>query len=336
MRHPNEYYIGGTEPDGVWWNPAGLFGLETGNTISAKDFYRLYEGYSPDTGDKLTQNAGKKNRSAGIDLTFSANKSVSALWAIAGPELRTDIERAHNDAARDVLDLTVGRYCAVTRHGKAGKEIVLADIMAGMWQNGESRAGDPHLHTRCTILNLARSHKNGKFRALHQHPFYRWTKAADAVYGNRLAWRLRTRLGIRMEFHGKNNQNIRIANMPKHLETLWSKRQHQIQKTAHALGISLESNPARAHLLQRHTNAPEADKNRHTRQARWDDESAHIDRDTLLGTIVGDIEHHTELTPKQLRDLTVALNTLPERFHWPPRQRGHGHDTCSRPSPSQH
>ena len=47
MRHPNEYYTGGAEPDGVWWNPAGLFGLETGNTISTKDFYRLYEGYSP-------------------------------------------------------------------------------------------------------------------------------------------------------------------------------------------------------------------------------------------------------------------------------------------------
>ena len=60
MRHPNEYYTGGAEPDGVWWNPAGLFGLENGNTISAKDFYRLYEGYSPETGDKLTQNAGKQ------------------------------------------------------------------------------------------------------------------------------------------------------------------------------------------------------------------------------------------------------------------------------------
>ena len=175
MRHPNEYYTGGAEPDGVWWNPAGLFGLKTGNTISTKDFYRLYEGYSPETGDKLTRNAGKKNRSAG--------------------------------------ELTVGRYCATTRHGKAGKEVVLADIMAGMWQHGESREGDPHLHTHCTILNLARSHKDGKFRALHQYPFYKWVKAAGAVYGSRLAWHLRTRLGIRMELHGEDNKNIRIANM---------------------------------------------------------------------------------------------------------------------------
>ena len=44
MRHPNEYYTGGAEPDGVWWDPGGLFGLKTGTTISTKDFYRLYEG----------------------------------------------------------------------------------------------------------------------------------------------------------------------------------------------------------------------------------------------------------------------------------------------------
>ena len=31
-------------------------------------------------------------------MTFSADKSVSALWAIADPELRSKIEDAHNDA----------------------------------------------------------------------------------------------------------------------------------------------------------------------------------------------------------------------------------------------
>ena len=313
MRHPNEYYTGGAEPDGVWWNPAGLFELKTGNTISTKDFYRLYEGCSPETGDKLTRNTGKTNRSAGLDLTFSADKSVSALWAIAGPELRANIERAHNGAARDALELTVGRYCATTRHGKAGKEVVLADIIAGMWQHGESRAGDPHLHTHCTILNIARSHKDGKFRALNQYPFYKWKKAADAVYSNRIAWRLRTRLGIRMELHGKNNQNIRIANMPKHLKTLWSKRRNQMQRTAQALGFSLQSNPPRAHLLQRHTNVPQAHEDRDTQQARWNDEAAYIDRGTLLHTIVSEIGRHTEFPPPQMRDLTALINALRER-----------------------
>ena len=139
---------------------------------------------------------------------------------------------------------------------EAGKEVVLADIIAGMWQHGESRAGDPHLHTHCTILNIARSHKDGKFRALHQHPFYKWRHAAGAVYGSRLAWHLRTRLGIRMELHGEGNQNIRIANMPKHLETLWSKRHQQMQQSAHELGFSLGASASRAHAVQRNHPRP--------------------------------------------------------------------------------
>ena len=54
-------------------------------------------------------------------MTFSADKSVSALWAIANPELRSEIERAHNDAARVALEETVLRNCAYTRIGKPGR-----------------------------------------------------------------------------------------------------------------------------------------------------------------------------------------------------------------------
>ena len=35
FRHPNEYYTAGEEPDGVWFNPTGLFGLADGGTSTA-------------------------------------------------------------------------------------------------------------------------------------------------------------------------------------------------------------------------------------------------------------------------------------------------------------
>ena len=66
----NGYYTGGGEPDGIWWNPAGLLGLQHGATVGTDAFYRLCDGFSPD-GEKLTQNAGSEKRSAGLDLTFS-------------------------------------------------------------------------------------------------------------------------------------------------------------------------------------------------------------------------------------------------------------------------
>ena len=73
---------------------------------------------------------------------------------------------------------------------------------------------DPQLHTHCVIFNAARTHRDGKYRALHQHPVYTWMKAAGAVYRNTLAWSLQERLGIRMEQYGKDGEFTRIAGMP--------------------------------------------------------------------------------------------------------------------------
>ena len=40
-RHPNEYYTAGEEPDGVWFNPNDLLGLEDGQKVDSRDFHRL-------------------------------------------------------------------------------------------------------------------------------------------------------------------------------------------------------------------------------------------------------------------------------------------------------
>ena len=86
FRHPNEYYTAGEEPDGVWFNPRGLLGLENGGKVDSSDFQRLYNGFAPDGSTRLTRNAGSESRSPGVDMTFSADKSVSTLWAVADPD----------------------------------------------------------------------------------------------------------------------------------------------------------------------------------------------------------------------------------------------------------
>ncbi|MCY4557743.1 MAG: relaxase domain-containing protein, partial [Chloroflexi bacterium] len=92
FRHPNEYYTAGEEPDGTWFNPKGLFGLEDGAKVDSGHFHRLYAGFSPDGSGKLVQRAGNPERSPGVDMTFSVDKSVSALWAVAEPDMRERIE----------------------------------------------------------------------------------------------------------------------------------------------------------------------------------------------------------------------------------------------------
>ena len=82
-RPADSYYVGGEEPDGVWFNPSGLFDLADGGKVETADWMALYGGFSPVDGSALTQNAGKEGRSAGLDMTFSADKTASVLRAVA-------------------------------------------------------------------------------------------------------------------------------------------------------------------------------------------------------------------------------------------------------------
>ena len=257
-------------------------------------------------------------------MTFSADKSVSALWAIADPELRSEIERAHNDAARAALAETVLRYCAWTRlQERDGTRVVAADIMGAMFQHGTSRENDPQLHTHFTIFNATRTHRDGKYRALHQHPVYAWMKAAGAVYRNALAWNLRDRLGIRMEQYGKDNEFTRIAGFAPSagaagqeraaLIAHWSKRRGQIVEAAREMGFTVEGNAPRAAAANKITRAGKSpDNDPEIRHARWRGEAeGYVEREGLIASLLGKAQ---EITQEQIRALTAVLEDLPDRL----------------------
>ena len=315
FRHPNEYYTAGEEPDGVWFNPKGLFGLEDGGKVDSADFHRLYHGFSPDGSGRLTRNAGSEKRSPGLDMTFSADKSISALWAIADPKLRSEIEQAHNDAARAALEETVFRHCAWTRiRNQEGRiQVLPADIAVAIFQHGTSRDNDPQLHTHCVIFNAARTHEDGKWRALHQHPVYGWVKAAGAVYRNTLAWNLQQSLGLAVEQYGREGEFTRIAGVPEDLAAHWSKRRAAIVDAANDMGFRVEGNAARAAAANKITRAGKSpDNDPEVRHRRWRHESqGFCEREVLLAELLGTAE---DITQEQLRDLTAVLEALPERL----------------------
>ena len=315
FRHPNEYYTAGEEPDGVWFNPKGLLGLEDGGGVDSADFHRLYHGFAPDGSGRLTRNAGSDKRSPGLDMTFSADKSVSTLWAIADPELRGEIEQAHNDAARIALDETVFRHCAWTRirNGDGQIEVLPADVAVAMFQHGTSRDNDPQLHTHCVIFNAARTHEDGKWRALHQHPVYGWVKAAGAVYRNTLAWNLQKQLGLPVEQYGRDGEFSRIKGVPEDLAAHWSKRRAAIVDAANDMGFKVEGNAARAAAANKITRAGKSpDNDPEVRHGRWRGEAeGFCDCEALIAALLGKA---VAITQEQVRDLTAVLETLPERL----------------------
>ena len=317
-RPPDDYYTSGEEPDGIWFNPTDLLGgpdsaMYNGATIDSADFYKLYRGLDPKTGEKLTRNADSEKRCPAYDLTFNADKTVSALWAFAPPEVRVKIERAHNDAVRVALQDTIAAHCSHTRirNDDGDLEVVPADIMAALFQHGAARSNDPHLHTHCVILNVARAHHDGGWRALHGAPIFQWVKAAGATYRAELAWLLRDRLGIELEPHGKHNEFTRVAAIPPDLLKEWSKRDTQIRDTAARMGLVLDGNTKLHSAVQRMTRAPKGHGiDPDERHRGWTDRArdfiAHIGLflDSLLGKA-------PEITPEQTKEVTETLEQLP-------------------------
>jgi hypothetical protein len=99
------YYL---TPDGEMTEPAGRWlsdpetlerlGITTGPVVDGDDFLALMEGRHPATGEWVRREGAGGGRGGGIDVTFSAPKSVSVVWALTDPWQRGAIEQAHTCA----------------------------------------------------------------------------------------------------------------------------------------------------------------------------------------------------------------------------------------------
>ena len=77
-----DYYAGRGESPGRWRGAgASALGLGTRGTVKRHEFMRLMGGCHPADGSVLRP-MGARSTVAGFDLTFSAPKSVSVLFAI--------------------------------------------------------------------------------------------------------------------------------------------------------------------------------------------------------------------------------------------------------------
>ena len=310
-RHPNEYYTAGEEPDGTWFNTRGLFGLEDGGKVDSAAFRRLYDGFEPGGAHKLVQRAGNPDRSPGVDLTFSVDKSISSLWAVAEPGMRERIEAMAVTAARAAVEDTVFRHCSYTRVSRKGvTRPVEADLMGATFVHGTSRENDPQLHVHCTVFNLARTREDGKWRAHHQYPVYSWKKAAGALFRAYMAWDLQQGLGVRMERYGPNAEFTRVRGMPEDLQAFWSKRRKAIVARAGELGIPSLGNASRMAGVNKLTRAGKShDNDPEVRHRRWREEAGRFcEREELVTSVTG---HDVNVGREAIRALTGRLDDLP-------------------------
>jgi conjugative relaxase-like TrwC/TraI family protein len=193
-RGAEEYYTGGKEAQGRWLG-AGAAGLGLEGEVTADALHRVLSHADPFTGESLTSGRSVP-KVAGIDATFCAPKSVSLLFALAGPDIAREVRDAH-DAAVDAAFAALEREATVGRRGHGGLRTVQGEgLVAAAFRHRTSRAAEPHLHTHVVIANLVRAVEDGRWTALDARPLYAWSRAAGHLYEAHLRYELTARLGV--------------------------------------------------------------------------------------------------------------------------------------------
>jgi conjugative relaxase-like TrwC/TraI family protein len=195
-----DYYAGSGEAPGEFFG-GGSRARGLAGQSSMEHLERLFAGQDPATGEQLRSMKGNV-QVHGLDLTFSAPKSVSVLYALGDETLQGNIVQAHEWAAEQAIAYMERDSARVVRGHKASR----ADLAAGIedtltthravgfvgirYRHRVNRLQDPHLHTHYVIGNWAEG-PDGRFTALAAEHIYEHAKAGGAVYQLALRSKLR-------------------------------------------------------------------------------------------------------------------------------------------------
>jgi len=219
------YYEAGGEPSGYFLG-SGAKALSLNGVIQGGQLKLMLEGFHPATEKPLSSNVGEGHR-AGYDLSFSAPKSVSTVWASTQDEyLRNAIQQAQQEAVERAIKYIEESGIAEVRRGHNGVERNPAKLIAAGYEHGTSRTWDPQLHTHTLIASHGIDVSDGSIKSLESQKFWAHQKEIGAVYRAELAEAMKE-LGFSIEREG---QAFRLIGSNEGLEKEWSKRREMIEK----------------------------------------------------------------------------------------------------------
>jgi conjugative relaxase-like TrwC/TraI family protein len=232
-----DYYLNDgerVEAPGRWAAGAGTVGCDPEAPVTGEQLRTLMAVRRPDTGQPLRRAGASGEAVAALDATFSAPKSVSAVWAVADPELREEIERAHERAIDQALTYSL-QHVKMIRQRIDGRTVAHAKptgLVATSWRHTTARAvdeqpPDPQLHSH--VLLHAAVRRDGRVVAIDSRSWLVHRREIGAAYRSELAREL-NRLGFEIQRGtGRAGRYFEIAGVPAGLIDRWSSRHHQVQ-----------------------------------------------------------------------------------------------------------
>jgi DNA primase catalytic core len=217
-------------------------------TEVATEFFAAEHGRPPVDARELAAAIAKHSRPqttavAGYDLTFSPVKSVSTLWAVAKPAVAAQIEMAHQAAVGDALAF-IEQHALFSRTGANGvRQVNVQGLVATAFTHGDSRAGDPDLHTHVAVANKVQT-LDERWLSIDGRILFKATVTASETYNTALEHHLRDSLGLR--FAERPDQDPRkqpireIVGIHPALITRWSTRRTAIETRRSVLAADFQ------------------------------------------------------------------------------------------------
>ncbi|MEL7493407.1 MAG: MobF family relaxase [Cyanobacteria bacterium J06554_11] len=209
------------------WFGKGAYQLGLSGQIQGSAFRNLLQGYSPSRTKTLSgRKINPEKRRAGLDLTFSAPKSISLAALVDGNE---GLEQAHRRAVNRTLAIIEDRYTQTrVRTSEGRKAISTGNLIVAQFHHDTSREKDPQLHTHCVVINATQLEAD-RWQSFHNDVLFKQQKLLGMIYQNELAVEVQ-RLGYAIEPRANGQFELR-GYSTEQLQT-FSKRREQILDAA--------------------------------------------------------------------------------------------------------
>jgi conjugative relaxase-like TrwC/TraI family protein len=201
--------------------------LGLGGEVDDEAFLALMAGMAPRHPDRHLGRRYDDGSVRGFDITCSAPKSVSVLWALGDEHVRGEVLAAHDAAVGAVVGWVEAH--AHTRFRIAG-EIAVVDaegLVAAGFRQHTSRAGDPQLHTHVVIANRVAS-PDGRWLALDARTIKVDQRTLSALYHAGLRAELTRRLGVTWD--APEHGIAELRDVPEVLRVEFSQRTGPLQR----------------------------------------------------------------------------------------------------------
>ncbi|MCY4608621.1 MAG: relaxase domain-containing protein [bacterium] len=248
LRRDGGYYTaGGAESDagraknaehrnGSFWHGRGAMalGLRPDLHVAAGKFESLLGGHVIGTGIRLGRKRdGNHEHRPGLDITFSAPKSVSLAALLPTrrhPHGDRGVVHAHDEAVKATLDWIEGNLLETRGWDPATRKrprIKAPHMVAATFRHVASRNLDPQLHTHAVIANMTRD-PEGRWRSIEATLLHRHARQIGAYYRNELSRRLMERgYDVRPAMAGRI-PSFEIAGYGRKLRGAFSTRRREI------------------------------------------------------------------------------------------------------------